>query len=173
LTIPAGSNKEESRTIKKEYSYGGARALIALHEYHMRSFLKTWQKAKKAGIILPHTEDPDYKSLETLLRHPLRSSRGYIIWICQKLELPDPGIDPVPEIEHIEQSANSFLDHVLERWQLPLCNVPEERFFDRTYTSNWDVEYCIEGMLEHAVMHPIRHEFQLINLIRLHKKNIK
>jgi hypothetical protein len=153
----------------KEYTYGGARALIALHEQHMRSFLETWRKAKRADVTLPQTTDPAYKSMETLLRHPLKSSRGYIIWICQKLELPDPGIDPVPEIEHIERSAEVFLGHLLERWQLPLRNVPEERFFDRTYSSNWDVEYCIEGMLEHAVMHPIRHEFQLINLIQTHE----
>jgi hypothetical protein len=150
----------------KEYSYGGARALIALHEHHMRSFLETWQKAKKAGVTLPQTTDPSYKSMETLLRHPLKSSRGYITWICQKLELPDPGIDPVPELEHIEHAADAFLTHLLERWDLPLRDVPEERFFDRTYISNWDVEYCIEAMLEHAVMHPIRHEFQLVNLMK-------
>ena len=152
--------------IMKEFSYGGARALIALHEQHMRSFLETWRKAKKAGITLPQTTDPAYKSMETLLRHPLKSSRGYITWICQKLELSDPGIDPVPALEQIEHSADAFLAHLLERWELPLRDVPEERFFDRTYTSNWDVDYCIEGMLEHAIMHPIRHEFQLVNLIK-------
>jgi len=150
----------------KEYSYGGARALIALHEQHLRSYVETWRKAKKAGVRLPQTTDPAYKSMETLLRHPLNSSRGYITWICQKLELPDPGIDPVPELEHIEQAAEAFLEHVLERWDLPLRDVPEERFFDRTYKSNWDAEYCIEAMLEHAVMHPIRHEFQLISLMK-------
>jgi len=158
------NSQAETRTVNN-YSYGGARALIALHEQHMRSFLKTWTRARKAGVTLPRTTDPAYKSMETLLRHPLKSSRGYIIWICQKLELPDPEIDPVPGLKHIEQSAEQFLEHLLKQWQLPLRDVPEERFFDRTYTSNWDVEYCIESMLEHAVMHPIRHEFQLINLI--------
>ena len=154
----------------KEYVYGGARALVALHEQRMRSFLETWRKAKTAGVVLPQTTDPAYKSMETLLRHPLKSSRGYIVWICQKLDLPDPEIDPAPEAEHIEHSAGPFLDHLLERWQLPLRDVPEERFFDRTYTSNWDAEYCIEAMLEHAVMHPLRHEFQLINLITANGK---
>jgi uncharacterized damage-inducible protein DinB len=150
----------------KEYSFGGARALIALHEQHMRSFLETWQKAKKAGVILPQTTDPSYKSMETLLWHSLKASRGYIIWICQKLELPDPGIDPLPELEHMELAAEAFLAHLLERWELPLRDVPEDRFFDRTYASNWETEYCIEAMLEHAVMHPIRHEFQLVNMMK-------
>jgi uncharacterized damage-inducible protein DinB len=148
------------------YTYPGARALIALHDQHMHSFLEAWRRAKKAGIVLPQTTDPSYKSMETLLFHSLRASRNYIVWICQKLELPDPGIDPVPDLKHIEQSADAYLEHLLQRWQSPLRDVPEERFFDRTYLSRWDVEYCIESMLEHAVMHPIRHEFQLINLMR-------
>jgi len=153
-----------------QYAYGGARALVSLHELHLHSFVETWKIAKHANIILPPTTDPAYKSMEALLRHPLKSSGGYMIWICKKLELPDPHIDPVPEIEHIEQSADKYLEHVLERWQIPLRDVPEERFFDRTYTSNWDAAYCIEAMLEHAVMHPIRHEFQLLNLINAQKE---
>ena len=157
----------------KEYSFGGARALVALHDQHMRSFLETWRKAKKTGVRLPQTPDPSYKSMETLLRHSLKASRGYIKWICQKLELPDPGIDPLPELEDIERSADAFLAHLMERWKSPLREVPEERFFDRTYISHWDVEYCIEAMLEHAVMHPIRHEFQLINLINAHNRKKK
>jgi len=150
----------------KEYSFGGARALVALHGQHMHSFLETWQKAKRGGVTLPQTTDLAYKSMETLLRHLLKASRGYIVWICQKLELPDPGIDPLPELENIEHAAEAFLSHLLKRWDLPLRDVPEERFFDCTYASNWEVEYCIEAMLEHAVMHPIRHEFQLVNLMK-------
>ena len=57
---------------------------------------------------------------------------------------------------------NFFL---LEKWRTPLCNVEPKLFEDKNYKSNWGVEYCIDAMLEHAVMHPIRHEFQLKNLI--------
>jgi hypothetical protein len=164
---------KEGAIIIKNFKYGGARALIALHERHMRSLLDTWRRAKAVGAPLPQTTDPAYKSMETLLWHILKSSRGYITWICEKLELPDPGIDPVPKVEHVEQEADVFLGHLMEKWQLPLCDVPEERFFDRVYASRWDVEYCIEAMLEHAVMHPIRHEFQLINLMEAHKDSKK
>ena len=155
--------------IMEEYRYGGARALIALHDHHMRSCLQVWKQGKKAGIVLPETTDPSYKSMETLLFHLLRASRNYIVWICEKLELPDPGIDPVPDLKHVEQSADAYLEHLLERWQLPLREVLEDRFFDRTYLSRWDVEYCIESMLEHAVMHAIRHEYQLGNLMKAQK----
>ena len=56
-----------------KFDYGGARSLIMLHEKHIISFFNTWQKARELNIPLPKTEDADYDSLETVLRHVLRS----------------------------------------------------------------------------------------------------
>ena len=153
-----------SQTIDN-YKYNGARAMVALQEQHLNSFLAVWRKAKANNVHLPKTEDKDYESLETLLVHILRTSRGYINWICEKLNLPDPQINPTPNKNEIEQKADSYLEHLLEKWRLPLKNVPKELFMDKTYTSRWKIDYCIDAMLEHAVMHPIRHEYQLSNLI--------
>ena len=148
----------------KEYKYNGARSLVLLHEIHLVSCLNTWHKAKKIGLILPNTEDEDYESLDTLLRHILRSAGNYMVWICKKLNLPDPEIEKQPEPELIEIKADEYVSHLIEKWSLPLSEIPEDKFHSPTYTSNWGVEYCIDAMLEHAVMHPIRHEFQLKNL---------
>jgi hypothetical protein len=114
---------------------------------------------------LPETSDEDYQSMETLLRHLLRAARGYMAWMCEKLNLPDPKIDPVPAADVIEAIADEYLEHLLERWRLPLAGIEEEKFYNPAFTSRWGSEYCIEGMLEHAVVHPLRHEFQLRNLI--------
>lgn len=157
------------RTLKK-YKYNGARSLVLLHEKHLRSCLITWYEAKKSGVILPKTDDENYESLNTLLRHILRSAGNYMIWMCRKLELPDPQIEKEPEPSLIEMEADKYLSHIIERWRLPLSEVLEEKFHSPTYTSNWGVEYCIDAMLEHAVMHPIRHEFQLRNLLANQKK---
>ncbi|MEM7734640.1 MAG: hypothetical protein AAF267_02520 [Deinococcota bacterium] len=148
----------------EHYSYRGARAMILLHERHMRTFVATWREAKAAGVRLPETADTDYVSLETLLRHNLQAAKGYMVWMCETLELPDPEITDAPAATNIEQEADAFLEHMFERWRLPLADVPEAAF-DTTHTSGWGVAYCVDGMLEHAVMHPIRHEFQLRNLI--------
>jgi uncharacterized damage-inducible protein DinB len=148
-----------------KFKYNGARAMVILHEKHLRSCVDTWREAKKLHIKLPETEDKDYESLETLLKHILRAARGYMTWMCSKLNLPDPGIDQAPEPDLIESKTDDYLDQLLEKWKHPLAEIPEEKFHTPTYTSNWGVEYCIDAMLEHAVMHPIRHEFQLRNLI--------
>ncbi len=148
-----------------EYRYRGAGVLIYLQEKHMRSFQPVWKQAKEENVKLPETTDSDYRSLETLLFHVLRASRGYIKWICKKLDLPDPGIDAPPALEVIELRADSYLEHLLEKWRDPLKELDEKVFYDKAYLARWGVEYCIDAMLEHAVMHPVRHEFQLSNLI--------
>ena len=50
-------------------------------------------------------------------------------------------------------------------WRRPLQRIPEERFFDACYVAPWGPEYCIDAMLEHAAMHPMRHSYQLRRLM--------
>ena len=143
--------------------------MVLLHERHLRSFMKSWKEAKSLEIKLPVTDDLDYQSLETLLFHVLRAARGYMTWICQELNLPDPEINTPPDVSEIEKDAEKYIIHLLERWRLPLADIDEDKFHTPTFKSRWGVEYCIDAMLEHAVMHPIRHEFQLKNLISSQK----
>jgi hypothetical protein len=150
----------------KKYRHRGARALVYLHEQHLRQFLNTWKKALASGVSLPETDDPSYESYNTLLRHVLRWARGYMNWICEKLHLPDPEIKPVPEADVIENEAENYLEHLLEKWREPLVDVPQERFYKPEFTAPWKSNYCIDAMLEHAVMHPIRHNFQLGELMQ-------
>ena len=139
--------------------------MVQLHEEHLRSFVKIWRKAKELNIKLPETTDTDYELLETLLRHVLRAARVYMTWMCEKLDLPDAAIDPAPEAEKIVSVLDAYIEHLIERWKHPLINVAAEKFENKLYTARWGVDYCIDAMMEHAVLHPIRHEFQLNNLI--------
>ena len=148
-----------------EYKYNGARSLVLLHEHYLRSFVQTWKQAKSKNVVLPITDDPSYVTMQALLRHILRAARGYMTWICDKLELPNPQIDSTPLDDEIEALADNYLEKVIEGWKYPLANVPEDKFNSAVYKSRWGVEYCIDAMLEHAVMHPLRHEFQLKNLM--------
>jgi uncharacterized damage-inducible protein DinB len=148
-----------------DYKYRGARALVLLHEQYLSEFYDVWREAKEADLRLPQVDDPDYESLDHVLRHVLRAARGYMTWMCQVLGLPDPEIRATPEVERIESEAVDYLDHVLEQWRVPLSQV-DEKSFNTVAKSRWDVEMAVESMLEHAVMHPIRHTFQLQELMK-------
>ncbi len=144
-----------------DYRYRGARSAVLLHEQQIRLFLETWKKAKSSGVVLPVVDDPDYASLDAILGHVLRWSGKYLTWICEQFGLPDPALRPVPEIHDLAAEAAGYADHVLQGWESPLRDIPEERFFKEIYPAPWGIPYCIDAMLEHAVMHPVKHRFQL------------
>jgi hypothetical protein len=85
------------------------------------------------------------------------------------LRLPDPGVRPAPDAIAIDRDADSYMEHVLERWGAEaLREISDEQLETPEYPSRWRTRYCIDSMLEHAVMHPIRHAFQLEELIGNH-----
>jgi uncharacterized damage-inducible protein DinB len=132
----------------------------------MRAVLETYKRAKAAGVILPKTDDPDYESIEHLMRHLLRASRGYLTWICEVLGRPDPQVPAPPEVEAIDREAGAFLDVVLGAWRTHLTAISDEQAGSGTpYLSRWNHPYTIDAMLEHAVVHPMRHRLQLEELI--------
>jgi uncharacterized damage-inducible protein DinB len=147
------------------YRYGAARTMVYLHEQYLQTCLEAWRQAKAADIQLPETEDPSYVSMERLLYHVLSAARNYMVWMCDVLALPDPEIDPPPAVENVAAEADEYLSHLAERWRLPLADVEEERFHNQEYPSRWDVRYCVDAMLEHAVMHAILHQEQLESLL--------
>lgn len=147
------------------YRSRAVRALVVLHEEHLRRFYEVWKRAHAAHVVLPRTDDPAYGSLEMLLGHVLRAARGYMVWMCEVLELPDPQIAATPDASTITMEADGYLEHVLQQWRAPLKDLGDEQLDTPEYPSRWQTRYCIDAMLEHAVMHPIRHAFQLEELM--------
>jgi len=148
-----------------DFKYRGARASVVLHEEQLRRFAEVWKQARTSGASLPDVDDPDYVSFDALFVHVFRWARAYLIWICEQLGLPEPGIRPLPNVDVVASEAGSYLEHVLDAWRTPLHDIPEERFFNEIYASPWGVPFCVDAMLEHAVMHPIKHRFQLEELM--------
>jgi uncharacterized damage-inducible protein DinB len=147
------------------YKYGAARTMVFLHGQYLQEFLAIWKKAKGSEITLPETDHPGYVSLEMLLKHVLGGARHYLGWICEQLDLPDPEISPAPAPKVIEVEAEAYLEHLGRQWRTPLSEIAEERFDKPVYMSEWGMQYSIDSMLEHAVMHPILHRVELVELL--------
>ncbi len=147
------------------YAYGGTAALVALHETHLREFLRAWRRADRERLPLPDSSSPNYASREALLAHVLGCAARYLTWICAQLELPVPEVEEYPDAEGLPGRADEYLEGVLEAWRGSLRSLTEEQAYEPAYPSRWGPPYCIDAMMEHAVMHPIRHTHQLRTLL--------
>jgi hypothetical protein len=140
------------------------RALVALHDQELRAFFVRWRVLDAAGLSLPATSSPDHATRATLLRHVLTEARGSLGWVALQLELPDPGLPAVPDVAHLPTDAGHFLEELLGCWRTVLARVAHDRVVDRAYPVR-GVALTIEAMLEHAVVHPMRHAFQIEELL--------
>lgn len=154
-----------------EYRYGAVRTMVDLHGKYLQEFLDVWKQAKIVDISLPETDHPGYVSMDALLSHAFRAARSYMIWMCNQLELSDPEIQQVPPLNEIEAKADDYLAHLIQQWRTPLAEVEEVRFENQEYKSNWGTLYSIESMIEHAVLHPVLHRVQLLELMEEQQKS--
>ncbi len=145
--------------------YSGAAALTDLHADHLRGFLEAWRAAKEQGLLLPPSDDPNLASMDALLAHVLGCAARYLNWICEHLGLPGRVAEEYPAVDELPGRAEEYLEDVLEAWSEPLAGLTEERAYAPAHESRWGTPYCIDAMLEHAVMHPIRHTRQLQRLV--------
>src|SRR3954447_1218890 len=120
-----------------QYRSRAVRAMVLLHEEHLRRFVRTWRVALASSTSLPPTDDPAYASLEALGRHVLSAAGGYMIWMCEVLALPNPGIRSAPDTAAIVRDADDYLEHVLERGRAPRREGPDERLETPEYPSRW------------------------------------
>jgi uncharacterized damage-inducible protein DinB len=143
------------------FAFAGARVLVHLHERELRHFLDVWRRVDALELGLPRTSDPSYASREHLLVHVLACAAGYLVWICEQRGVEPPALDREPDPAGFDARADDYIEQVLDAWSVQLCDLTESEADGPAYASRWGVPYCIDAMLEHAVMHPVRHTHQL------------
>lgn len=149
----------------------GVRALVQLQMNEMDQLFKVWRKAKRLGVKLPATRDPAYQSVDLLMRHPLRACRGYLTWLCEVLGRPDPKVPDPPEAENVAAQGAAYLKVLAKAWERHVAWMPGKVLDSFTvYKSRWGAPMTVEAMFEHAVAHPMRHRFQLEELIAKARK---
>ena len=141
------------------------RSCVELHEIELNRFHETWERFLATGTPLPQTDDPSYQSAEHLGGHVFRAARGYLTWIGECVKRPVVGLDADTDSVSIARKGRSFIDAVLEAWRRELASLEGPELMQGTYKSRWGQDYNIEQMLEHAVVHPMRHRIQLERLM--------
>jgi uncharacterized damage-inducible protein DinB len=143
------------------------RNLVELHEIEINRFYEVWEAFRASGTPLPETSDPSYKSANHLGGHVFRAARNYLTWIGECVKRPVTDLDPDTDLVHIARKGRPFVDEVLAAWRRHLSMLEDSELAPTTYKSRWGEDYNIEQMLEHAVVHSMRHRIQLERLVAL------
>ena len=147
------------------FKSNAVRSCVELHEIEINRFYETWRRFLASATPLPETDDPSYQSAEHLGGHVFRAARGYLTWIGECVKRPVTGLDADTDPVSIAHKGRPFVDAVLEAWRRELALLEDAELAPATYKSRWGQDYNIEQMLEHAVVHPMRHRIQLERLM--------
>ena len=147
------------------FKSNAVRSCVELHEIELRRFFDAWEAFRASGVALPPTDDPSYASPDHLGGHVLRSARSYLTWIGDCVRRPVTDVDPDDDRASVARKGRAFMDAVLAAWRRHLAMLEDAELAPATYKSRWGEDYNVEQMLEHAVVHPMRHRIQLERLM--------
>ena len=149
-----------------EFRSRAVRSLVELHERELATFVSTWRRFVASGCALPEAlGDPDYESPERLVAHVQGSARSYLLWVWEVLERPIEGLPLIRDASLIVPRLDDFMGETLEAWRRHLAPLENEQLAPKQYLSRWGEPHTIEQLLEHAVVHPMRHRIQLERIL--------
>ncbi len=125
--------------------------------------IQTLSEKQLCTIVDKQTNDPDCVSIQSVLTHLIRSGYGYIIYIENHIGINKPRPEKVSY-----NSVNNYINelHLMFSYALyffkqnPHLAIEE---LDNTKKINvsWGQQYDIEQLLEHAIVHILRHRRQI------------
>lgn len=124
-------------------------------------------EAVPAGAFLEEREsaDPDCVSLQSICRHAVGAAYGYSFYLreARKMEF-DPSVrDQARQLTHpdqVRELLGGALRHTEDTLE-GLWDADDETVVNLTFKVRWGATYDPESMLEHAIVHLLRHRRQI------------
>ena len=149
-----------------EFRSRAVRSLVELHEHELRSFLQVWQRFVEANLPMPEAHgDESYASRERLAGHVLIAARGYLTRIGEWVSRPVTDVDGSQDPLDIAARRSRFADDLLAAYRRHLAVVTVEELEPQNHRTRWGELMSVEMLLEHAVVHPMRHRIQLERIL--------
>ena len=156
--------------MKKNYRNGGIGALMDEYERaaaDLKNLVGKISETDFVKIVDTDTKDDDCRSVQTIISHVINSGFGYANYIRDWFGIPKSS----PERRLISQNDFSMeLDKMLaytsetlqDKWEYS-----DEEIMKVKMIVRWGPQYDLEQLLEHAVVHILRHRRQIEKFIAL------
>lgn len=156
--------------MKKIYRQG---ALGALMDEYERATLELQRLVEQISnedflrVVDPHTSDENCRSVQTIIAHVVSAGYGYADYIRQAFALPSTRLSQgLLAHEEALTQLEAMLAYTAQtlacRWQM----TQEEVDNTTLPTTGWEVTYNLEQLLEHAIVHVLRHRRQIEKFIQ-------
>ncbi len=127
------------------------------------------------AIIDKETEDPDCVSIQTIMSHTVNAGYGYVFYIRKKFDDPnavrerrDPAKTPAEACDELDKMIAYTEKNLSNKYSLTF-----EEIIKNEFKVPWGQCYDFEQMLEHAIVHILRHRRQIERfLIKYYSLNI-
>lgn len=120
-------------------------------------------------VVDPHTTSPDCRSMQTVLSHIVCSGYGYAT-VIHNLKGPEL-VRPAKTFHATVAAYLADLASLFHFTEQVLLNFNDDELEEldpaRKITARWGQVYDIDQMMEHAIVHVLRHRRQLEKFILL------
>ena len=116
-------------------------------------------------VVDAQTKDDTCRSVQTIMSHVVKAGYGYADYIREQFSIAStrPQHNLLSRQESLEQleAALLYTAQTLEgRWEMS-----DEEISGTVIKSRWGTVYDVEGLLEHALVHVLRHRRQIEKFI--------
>ena len=159
----------ESQTAGKTYRNGAVGALMDEYERaasELARLVGQIPDEEFERVVDAQTEDEDCRSAQTVMSHVVRAAYGYADYVREQLSIastrPQPKLLSRREaLEQLEAALRYTVETLEGRWEMS-----DKEIAGITIHTRWGAVYDLEGLLEHAIVHVLRHRRQIERFIR-------
>lgn len=154
--------------MRETYRRGPIGALMDEYERaasELRSLIERIPEDDFVRVVDAQTNDDACRSVQTIMSHVVKAGYGYADYIREQFSIAStrPRHDLLSRQESLEQldAALHYTVQTLEgRWEMS-----DEERSATVIKSRWGAVYDVEGLLEHAIVHLLRHRRQIEKFI--------
>ena len=154
--------------MRDSYRSGAIGALMDEYERaaaELSSLIERIPEDDFVRVVDAQTKDDDCRSAQTIMSHVVRAAYGYADYIREQLSIestrPQPKLLSRQEsLEQLEAALHYTVQTLDGRWEMSA-----EEIAGIVIKSRWGAVYDVDGLLEHAIVHILRHRRQIEKFI--------
>jgi len=152
---------------------GAAGALLDEYEKALKELygiLEHLTESELTEIVDPHTKDPDCHSIQSILSHVVSSGKNYVVYIRNS----QGESAPRNESQSLD-SATAYiaaLEEVLQDNESLFVDYPQIDFSHEVEVP-WSQTYDVDQLMEHAILHIMRHRRQIVRFLDKIRSDIR